>query len=110
MNFTIGGHGDSNIKAQLYLIDHLVKRAARFTPNLILKINLLALLYRVDCRDIDRSLPGWARRSRAAQAIALHFDSFRETLGPGLARLAFLVFARTLRSPGKLARTLPQTT
>ena len=107
LNFTVGGHGDSNIKAQLYLVDHLVERAGRFTPNLLLKLHLLVLLFKVDRRDIDRSLPGWARRSRAAQAIVRHHASFATAVGPGLARLALVVFAKTLRGPAALERTLP---
>jgi glycosyltransferase involved in cell wall biosynthesis len=107
LNFSIGGHGDSNIHAQLYLVDHLAARAARFAPNLVLKINLLALLFKVDRADIDRDLPRWARRSRAAQAIARHYSTFSQAFGPGLARLALAVFARSLRAPHRLAEDLP---
>ena len=66
------------------------------------------LLFKVDRRDVDRSLPGWARRSRAAQAIARHFDVFATAVGPRLARLALVVFAKTLRGPDALDRTLPR--
>ena len=107
LNFTIGGHGDSNINAQLYLVDHLVERVARFTPNLILKLNFLALLLKVNRGDLDRNLPPWARRSRAAQAIVRHYETFAMAIGPRLARAALVVFARTLRRPAALARTLP---
>ena len=107
LNFTPGGHGDSNIKAQLYLVDHLVARAARFAPNLILKLNLLALLFKVDRRDLDRTLPRWARRSRAARAVALEYDGFARAVGPVLARLALVVLSGSPRSAAQLVRSLP---
>ena len=106
LNFTIGGHGDSNVKAQLYLVDHLVEKALRFTPNFILKLHFLALLWKVDRGDLDRQLPGWARRSRAAQAIVRNYPVFAAAVGPRLARLALIVAARSPRSPKRLARTL----
>ncbi len=110
LNFTPGGHGDNNIRAQLYLVDHLVSRAARFTPNLILRFNLVALLFKVDCRDVGAHLPRWARRSRAAQAVARDYENFAEVMGRPLARLVLVVFARSLRSPAHLAATLPSST
>lgn len=108
--FSIGGHGDSNIPAQLYLVDHLVARAARFAPNSILRINLLALLFKVDRADIDQDLPQWARRSRAAQAIARHYSALSQVLGRGLARVSLIVFARSLRAPRRLTEELPPET
>ncbi len=108
LNFTPGGQGDSNVKAQLYLIDHVVARAARFAPNLILKLNLVALLAKLDRGDVDPGLPRWARRSRAAQAIVRHHDAFATAMGPRLARLVLALFGRTLRGPAALARTLPE--
>ena len=107
LNFTPGGHGDSNVKAQLYLVDHLVARAARFTPNLALKLNLFALLFKVDRGDLDRTMPRWARRSRAAQAIVRSWPTFEATMGGRLARLLLVFFAGSLRSPAALRRTLP---
>lgn len=110
LNFTIGGHGDSNLKAQLYLIDHLVARADRFTPNLPLRANLGGLILRVDHRDDDPTLPAWARRSRAAQAIARNYDDFEEAMGAWTARCLFAWCAKSLRSPRALAKTLGRTT
>jgi glycosyltransferase involved in cell wall biosynthesis len=107
LNFTVGGSGDSNVKAQLYLVDHLVEQAQRFTPNEFLQINLCVLIARVDRADIDPRLPRWARRSRAAQAIARNWDSFSGAVGPRQARLLFAFCARSLRSPAKAARHLP---
>ena len=106
LNFTPGGGGDSNIKAQLYLVDQFVEQARRFTPNAFLKLNLCMLIARVDRADPDAALPRWARRSRAAQAIARHWEGFSAAVGPGLARAAFAWFARSPRAPAALARTL----
>lgn len=110
LNYTVGGHGDSNVKAQLYLIDHLVEKAQRFTPNLYLGIHLTALLYRVDHRDDDPRLPGWARRSRVAQAIARNYETFAEALGAWKARWTLAWFAKSLRSPEALRRSLESRT
>ncbi len=107
LNYTPGGSGDSNVKAQLYLVDHLVERVERFTPNLALRLNFVALLWKLDRRDIDGSLPRWARRSRAAQALARHYDHAAEALGGPLARFALAWSAKSLRSPEALRRTLP---
>ncbi len=107
LNFTPGGHGDSNAKAQLYLVDHLVARAARFTPNLALRLNLCALIACVDRADVDPALPGWARRSRAAQAIARDWESFSAAVGPVPARLLLILRGLTLRAPRALKRQLP---
>ncbi len=107
LNYTPGGSGDSNLKAQLYLIDHLVERVERFTPNLPLRLNFLALLWKVDHRDPDAALPGWARRSRAAQALARNYAHAVEALGPFLARSALAWFAKSPASPKALRRSLP---
>jgi hypothetical protein len=103
LNYVIGGHGDSNTLAQLYLVDHLVERATRFTPNKVLGANLVALLMRIDLADVDPNLPRWARRSRAAQAIARHYDTFADAVGASIARIALAWFAKSLRSPRSLA-------
>ena len=110
LNFTIGGQGDSNVSAQLFLVDHLVERVVRFTPNLPLKLNFLALLFKVDRVDPDESLPGWARRSRAAHAIAVHYDVFSQVFGFGFGRLILVLFARSPQSPSRLMRSLRKAT
>ena len=107
LNFTVGGSGDSNIKAQLYLVDHLVERAQRFTPNAFLKLNLCVLIARVDRADVDPALPSWARRSRAAQAIVRDWDTFSAAVGRWPARLLLILRGRTLRAPRALRRDLP---
>ncbi len=107
LNFTPGGSGDSNVKAQLYLVDQLVAQARRFTPNVFLQFNLCMLIARVDRADIDASLPGWAHRSRAAQAIARHWEGFSAAVGPRRARALFALKARSLRDPCRAAADLP---
>ncbi len=109
LNFTVGGSGDSNVKAQLYLVDQLVEQARRFTPNIFLRLNLCALIARVDHADIDPGLPGWARRSRAAGAIARNWDGFSRTVGVLPARLLLVLRGRTLRSPRALQRQMSGT-
>jgi glycosyltransferase involved in cell wall biosynthesis len=110
LNYTVGGSGDSNIKAQLYLIDHLVEHADRFTPNAMLRLNLLALLSKVDHPDATPGLPGWARRSRAAQAIVQSYDTFAEAVGSWNARWTLIWFAKSLRSPDSLLASLQRNT
>ncbi len=109
LNYTPGGSGDSNIKAQLYLVDHLVERVERFTPNLALRFNFIALLWKVDRRDIDGTLPRWARRSRAAQALARNYEHAAAALGAPLARFAFAWAAKSFSAPATLRRTLSET-
>jgi glycosyltransferase involved in cell wall biosynthesis len=110
LNYTVGGHGDSNISAQLFLIDHLVERAARFTPNTWLRGHFLALLYKVDHAEDRATLPSWARRSRAAHAIVESYEAFAEAIGPWNARMALIWFAKSLRSPDSLLASLQRNT
>ena len=102
LNFTVGGSGDSNIKAQLFLIDHLIERAARFTPVAFLAINHVALIYQLDRRDVDEALPRWAKRSRAAQAIVRNWGPFSAAVGRKRARLLLAILARSVRGPRSL--------
>ncbi len=84
--FKPGGGGDSNAHARLLIIDHLVAEADRFAPNIWLKLNLVALLVRLDHADHDPALPRWQRRSRLARRIAEDPDGLAGVLGPWLAR------------------------
>jgi glycosyltransferase involved in cell wall biosynthesis len=108
LSYSVGSRGDSNELAQLFIIDHLVDHAARFAPNGLLRANLAALLFRLDRRDRNPALPRWARRSRAAQAIARHYDRFAATFGGWPARLLLMWFAKSLHSPESLAAALPE--
>ncbi|WP_158809526.1 glycosyltransferase family 2 protein [Beijerinckia sp. L45] len=110
LNYTVGGHGDSNILAQLYLIDHLVDQVDRFTPNPWLRAHFLALLFKVDHADPNPKLPAWARRSRAAQAIVRDYDAFAEAVGAWSARWALLWFSKSPRSAPSLLASLRRST
>ncbi len=85
--FKPGGGGDSNAHARLLIVDHLVAEAARFAPNVWLKLNLVALLIRLDHGESDPALPRWRRRSRLATNLAHHGRDLAGTLGPWLAGL-----------------------
>lgn len=108
LNFTVGGHGDSNTKAQLVLVDHLVTHVDRFATNAVLTLNFLALLARTDRADPHGDLPRWARRSRAAQAIVRNFAHFARVLGAPLSRATLVAFSGSLRAPATLAAELPE--
>ena len=83
--FRPGGTGDSNARARLFIVDHLVAEAARFAPNVWLRLYLVALLIRLDVRDPEAPR-GWRRRSRLAQALVAHDTAARNVLGPWLTR------------------------
>ena len=84
--FRPGSAGDSNARARLLIVDHLVAEAARFAPNVWLRLNLALLLIRLDVRDPEAPR-GWRRRSRLAQALAVHDAAARDALGPWLTRV-----------------------
>lgn len=90
-----GSSGDSNNRARLFIVDHLVRNADRFAPNLLLKLNLVALLLRLDIGDPTPGLPAPERRSRLRAAIRRDDGALRETLGP----LLFGVLSLASRVP-----------
>lgn len=92
--FVPGGSGDSNARARLFIVDHLVAAAPRFAPNVWLRLYLAWLLVRLDLRDPDA--PGW-RRSRLAGALVTHEAVARKTLGPALFGLLRLWSGAALR-------------
>jgi glycosyltransferase involved in cell wall biosynthesis len=75
------GSGDSNEKARMALVDHLVAHASRFVGRGFLWIEFLWLLWRVDCKNDDPGAPRWARRSRAAAVLVKNFNSVFPILG-----------------------------
>ena len=83
LNFKPGSAGDSNAQARLVIIDHLLAQAGRFAPNIWLKLNLVALLIRLDQRD-PAAPAGWRRRSRLAQGLLVHRAEVSAALGPWL--------------------------
>ena len=84
--FKPGGGGDSNEHARLLIVDQLVAEAARFAPNIWLKLNLVALLILLDQGERDPALPRWQRRSRLARRLADSGEGFAATMGPWLTR------------------------
>lgn len=103
LGFEVGGSGDNNHKAKLLLVDHLVAKAGRFCQNDLLRLNYIALLHRLDCRDGDPSLPRWQRRSRVAARLAESFRDVAAAVGRNTALLLMLWFRVPL---GVIARTL----
>lgn len=87
LNFKPGSSGDSNARARLLIIDHLVAEARRFAPNIWLRLNLVGLLARLDVADPDPALPRWRRRSRLAGRIVRDSDALSAALGPWLTRV-----------------------
>ncbi len=79
--FKPGGGGDSNDRARLVIIDQLVAKADRFAPNIWLKLNLVALLIKLDLGAHDRTLPRWQRRSRLARRLVVDGSTLAATLG-----------------------------
>ena len=90
LSFRPGCGGDSNDAARLAIVDHLVIEAERFAPNIWLKLNLVALLIRLDRPERDPALPRWRRRSRLAHRLAENGADLDRTLGRPL--VAFLKF------------------
>ena len=85
--FKPGGQGDSNDQARLVILDQLVENAERFAPNIWLKLNLFALLLKLDRGERDRTLPRWRRRSRLASCLATQGGELSRVLGRPLTTL-----------------------
>ncbi|HEY5226773.1 MAG TPA: glycosyltransferase [Methylovirgula sp.] len=95
--YTPGGQGDSNDRARMLLIDQFITRIERFTQTLGLRANFVALLYRLDYKDIDAGLPRWARRSRVASNLVAHFDRVAPILGHARTKFLMLCFGVPVR-------------
>lgn len=76
-----GSSGDSNDKARAALAGHLVREARRFVGRGFLSIEFLWLLWRMDCKSIEKDAPRWAKRSRAAAALVENYVSIASLLG-----------------------------
>ena len=96
--FKPGSAGDSNARARLVIVDHLVAQASRFAPNVWLRLYLVALLIRLDLRDPEAPR-GWRRRSRLAQALVAHGGAARDALGPWLSGFLRVWSGAPLRGP-----------
>jgi hypothetical protein len=95
--YTPGCEGDSNDLARMALIDQFITQIERFTQTFGLKVNLVILLFRLDCKDIDASQPRWARRSRVASGLVAHFDKVASVLGSAMTKCLMLCFRVPLR-------------
>ena len=85
--FRPGSGGDSNDQARLVITDQLVAEPERFAPNIWLKLNLIALLVRLDRGERDPALPRWQRRSRLARCLVENGDALAAHLGRPLTLL-----------------------
>lgn len=92
LGYEPGGPGDNNQKSRLLLVDHIVAKAERFCRGFWLRLNYLALLTRLDCRDPDPALPRWQQRSRVAARLVDSYDAVVAALGPKLATALMLWF------------------
>ena len=79
--FSVTHANNHNDRALLAIVDHLVAAADRFAPNIWLRLNLVALLVRLDRRDPDPALPRWQRHSRLARRLVEHDETIRAALG-----------------------------
>ena len=86
-----GASGDSNDKAKAFVIDQLIGRCDRFTQNLLFKLNLVALLFRLNGAEADANLPRWARAISAAHRLVLHFDAFAAQFGTPATKLVMIL-------------------
>jgi glycosyltransferase involved in cell wall biosynthesis len=92
--YTPGGQGDSNDHARMVLIDQFFTHIDRFTQTIGLKLNFVALLFRLDFKDLDHPRP---HRSRVATNLVAHFDSVAAVLGRAPTRLLMICFRAPLR-------------
>lgn len=95
LNRTLSYHtikgGDAVAKAQALVVDQFVSRSARFAHNFDTRMIIIGLLYRLNGRETDPTLPRWAKRSSVAHRIYMHFDSFAGHFGAWTTR-ALMVF------------------
>ena len=81
LNYQPGASGDCNNEAIALIIDQLIGHSERFSQNLLFKFFLLVLLRKLDRKEVDQTLPRWARRSCVANRLVMHFDRFSAQLG-----------------------------
>ncbi len=92
LNYQQGGSGDYNDEAKALIVDQLISRSERFSQNLLFKLHLIALLFGLNGKEADQNLPRWARRSRTAYRLVVHYDSFVAQFGRLTTRLLMLLF------------------
>lgn len=84
--------GDNNLNARALIVDQLTRRSERFSPNLLFRINLIALLFRINGRESDENLPTWAKRSSVAYRLTANYDNFAAQFGHALTKTLMLLF------------------
>ncbi|MGP0060203.1 MAG: glycosyltransferase family 2 protein [Beijerinckiaceae bacterium] len=92
LSYQPGTSGDSNDKAIAMLVDQFVSRSGRFGQNLLFKLNLIALIIRLNGKETDMDLPRWAKRSSVANRLVVHFDSFAATFGRFTTKVLMFLF------------------
>jgi glycosyltransferase involved in cell wall biosynthesis len=92
LSYRPGTSSDNNDKAIALLVDQFVSRGGRFGQNLLFKLNLVALLFRLNGKEADRDLPRWAQRSSVAHSLAVHFDAFSAAFGSWTTKILMLLF------------------
>jgi hypothetical protein len=92
LSYQPGTSGDSNDKAIAMLVDQFISRSGRFGQNLLFKLNLIALIIRLNGKETDRELPRWAKRSSVANRLVVHFDSFAATFGRFMTKVLMFLF------------------
>ncbi|MGA3301817.1 MAG: glycosyltransferase family 2 protein [Methylovirgula sp.] len=97
LNYQPGGSGDHNDHAIALIIDQLIYHSERFSQNLLFKLYLLILLFRLDRKENDRTLPRWAARSCVAHGLVTHFDRFSAQLGRPITFLFMTLFRVPIR-------------
>ena len=89
-SFEPGVAGDYNALAKLLLIDHLIAHAERFVSEPWVGPIFLRMLFSIDHRDPDPTLPAYARRSRVARRLVDHASELAGLLGRRRLAFAFL--------------------
>jgi glycosyltransferase involved in cell wall biosynthesis len=84
--------GDNNVNARALIVDQLVNRCERFSPHLLFSINHLVLLFRLNGRESDETLPGWAKQSSLAYRLYTNYDNFAAHYGRVLTKTLMLLF------------------
>ncbi|HEY1736285.1 MAG TPA: glycosyltransferase [Methylovirgula sp.] len=97
LNYRPGGSGDYNDQALTLVIDQLISHCERFSQNLLFKLYLLILLFKLDRKEADTTLPRWAVRSCAAHRIVTHFDHFSSQVGRRITVLFMVLFRVPLK-------------
>jgi glycosyltransferase involved in cell wall biosynthesis len=92
LNYQPGGSGDYNDAALGLIVDQFVSHCERFSQNLLLKIHLIMLLFGLNGAEGDQRLPCWAKRSRSAHRLVMHFDRFAARFGRPLTYLLMAIF------------------